>query len=234
MSTEIFKRLGAVAPLATVNTVLYRCPSDTTAVLSGITVANRASAGTFRIAHVDGSIGDLSNADYAYYDTPLDTNSTLEGVLKGQTLGSANTIVVYASSANFSFIVGGIEISGTPLPSYTSVNKPVSTTLTAQECINTLIDNYGQTTTLILTLPVADEGYFFIFSVATVGNDVTLKPASGDQIYLDGVALVVDNIVLLPSPVIGNCVEILSFRTGETTYCWSITSTYGVWIDGGQ
>lgn len=107
-----YKRLGAVAPSATTDTSLYAVPASTAAILDGITVCNRdTSDATFRIAHVDGAIGSVSDEDYIYYDFRITAQSTIEGILKGQCMATTHSILVYASSANLSFTVGGMEIS---------------------------------------------------------------------------------------------------------------------------
>ena len=109
---EVYKRLGAVSPTATTNTALYTVPAATSAILDGITVCNRDSgAHTFRLAHVDGAVGDIANEDYIFYNVSLPANSTLEGLLKGRCMSAGHTILVYVDSANFSFTVGGMEVT---------------------------------------------------------------------------------------------------------------------------
>ena len=233
MSTEIFKRLGAIAPLATTNTALYTCPSDKTAVLDGITVSNRGTCGTFRIAHVDGAVGDIVDGDYVFYEVTLAQYATMESILKGRAMGSSDTIVVYASSANFSFTVGGVEISSSLLPYYSSINKAATVALTATECINTVIDNYGQGAAMTLTLPAAAAGYFFIFTVTTVGYAVYLKAGATDKIYLDGTALDDADKVGVAAPVLGDCIQFMTFRTGAATYDWMASSQVGLFVDSG-
>jgi hypothetical protein len=105
-----YKVLGQVAPSATTNTTLETVPSATQAVVSTITVCNRAAtAATFRIA-VRPAGATLANEHYIAYDSTVAANDTTAFTL-GITLGAADVITVYASSANLSFNAFGSEIS---------------------------------------------------------------------------------------------------------------------------
>jgi hypothetical protein len=105
-----YKVLGQVAPLATTATAIYTVPSATEAVVSSVTVCNRAgSAGTFRLAvRPDGAA--LSNEHYLVYDTSISSNDTII-LTVGLTLDAADVLEVYASSADFSVQAYGSEIS---------------------------------------------------------------------------------------------------------------------------
>lgn len=110
---ETFKRLGAAEPaVADTNYSLYQVPSDTEAVIAGITVVNRTTADiTFRIAHVDGAYTAVSNEDYVYYDYRLAAKSTIEGILKGRCMAASDSILYRASDTEVSFVVSGLEIT---------------------------------------------------------------------------------------------------------------------------
>jgi hypothetical protein len=72
-------------------------------------VCNRSTAATFRISvAIAGAAND--NKQYIYYDTPIPANETLMATV-GISLGAADVIRVYASSANLSFNIFGIEIT---------------------------------------------------------------------------------------------------------------------------
>jgi hypothetical protein len=105
-----YKVLAQSAPSATTNTDVYTVGSGKQAVVSTITVCNRsASAATYRIAiRVAGSA--LSNDEYIVYDTGVPANDTISLTL-GITLGAADVVTVYASSANLSFNLFGTEIA---------------------------------------------------------------------------------------------------------------------------
>ena len=107
MATTL-KVLGQAAPAATTETDLYTVPGSTTAVVSTMTVANRAAtSATFRIStSVAG--GATANKDYVAYDTALSGNETIAFTI-GVTLGATDKLRVYASSANLSFAAYGQE-----------------------------------------------------------------------------------------------------------------------------
>jgi hypothetical protein len=105
-----YKVLGQVAPAATTATTVYTVPSATEAVVSSVTVCNRAgAAGTFRLAvRPDGAA--LANQHYLAYDTAVSANDTII-LTVGLTLDAADVLEVYASSADMSVQAYGSEIS---------------------------------------------------------------------------------------------------------------------------
>ena len=105
-----YKVLAQSAPSATTNTDVYTVGSGKQATVSTITIANRAAtAATYRIAiRVAGSA--LSNEEYIAYDATVPANDTIALTL-GITLGAADVITVYASTANLSFNIFGAEIA---------------------------------------------------------------------------------------------------------------------------
>jgi uncharacterized membrane protein len=104
-----YKVLGQSAPSATTNTDVYTVGSGKSAVVSTITIANRAAtAATYRIAiRVAGSA--LSNEEYITYDSTVNANDTIALTL-GITLAATDVVTVYASTANLSFNLFGSEI----------------------------------------------------------------------------------------------------------------------------
>ena len=105
-----YKVLGQVAPSATTATTLDTVPSATQAVVSTITVCNRAAtAATFRIA-VRPAGATLANEHYIAFDSAIAANSTIALTI-GITLAATDVITVYGSTANLSFNAFGSEIS---------------------------------------------------------------------------------------------------------------------------
>ena len=106
-----YKVLAQSAPLATTDTDLYIAPSGTQTVISSITVANRSGStvGSYRIAVVP-SGETLGNLHYIAFDIAIDAKDSATITL-GITLGSADKLVVRASSGDFSFNVFGVEFS---------------------------------------------------------------------------------------------------------------------------
>lgn len=106
----IYKVLGQSALAATTNTDVYTVPASNSAVISTITVANRAAtATTFRLAIRPAGAG-ISNQHYIAYDVPLAANDTTNLTL-GITLAATDVVTAYAGSANVSVGVFGSQIS---------------------------------------------------------------------------------------------------------------------------
>lgn len=105
-----YKVLGQSNPAATTATTLYTVPSATQAVVSTIVVANLDSAAaTFRIAvRVAGAT--LANSQYVAYNITVGASDSTTITL-GLTLGAADVVTVYASTANVTFSAFGSEIS---------------------------------------------------------------------------------------------------------------------------
>lgn len=106
-----YKVLGRVASSATTMQELYAVPSSTSAVVSTITVCNRATtARTYRIAIKPGTGTTLANEHYVAYDVVIAPNDTAALTL-GITLATGNSVQVYASAADLTFQAFGSEIS---------------------------------------------------------------------------------------------------------------------------
>ena len=105
-----YKVLAQSAPSATTNTDVYTVGSGKQATVSTITIANRAAtSATYRIAiRVAGSA--ISNEEYIAYDAAIPANDTIALTL-GVTLGAADVVTVYASTANLSINLFGAEIA---------------------------------------------------------------------------------------------------------------------------
>jgi len=97
--------LGQSAPAATTNTTVYTVPASTVAVVN-ISVVNRGgSAATVRVALSAGSTpGD---DEWIEYNTSVGSTSVLERT--GIVLDATKNVVVYASSADTSVSVYGLE-----------------------------------------------------------------------------------------------------------------------------
>lgn len=105
-----YRVLGQSAPSATTNTDVYTVGSGKQAIVSTITVANRAAtAATYRIA-IRPAGATIANQHYIAYDVVIAANDTTALTL-GISLTATDVITVYASSADLSFGVFGTEIS---------------------------------------------------------------------------------------------------------------------------
>jgi glucose-6-phosphate dehydrogenase assembly protein OpcA len=105
-----YKVLGQSAPSATTNTDVYTVGAGKSAVVSTITVANRAAtAASYRIA-VRPAGASIANEHYLAFDVVIAANDTTALTI-GVTLAATDVVTVYGSTANFSFSVFGSEIS---------------------------------------------------------------------------------------------------------------------------
>ena len=106
---ETRKVLGQAAPAATTETDLYTVPGSTSAVASSLLICNRSTAATFRVS-VSAAGGATANKDYLAYDHSLAANKSFELTI-GMTLAATDKVRVYASTANLSFNLFGVEIT---------------------------------------------------------------------------------------------------------------------------
>lgn len=107
--TETYKVLGRFAPSDTSENLLYTVPSNTSAIITNITVVNRGgTTGTFSIRSTEGTLG---NNSYLYKSAQISAN-TSEILETGITLAAGGKIYVTGTSS-FTFSVYGIELSET-------------------------------------------------------------------------------------------------------------------------
>ena len=97
--------LGQAAPTATTNTTIYTVPASTVSVVN-ISVVNRGgSAATVRVAL--SATATPSDDEYIEFNTSIASTSVLERT--GVVLNEGKNVVVYASSADTSVSVYGLE-----------------------------------------------------------------------------------------------------------------------------
>jgi ribulose 1,5-bisphosphate synthetase/thiazole synthase len=108
--TTAYKVLGQAAPNATTETGLYTVGAGKTAIISSLTVANRAATvASFRVSISVGG-GATATKDYLYYDVVIPPNDTFIATV-GWCMSATDVMRVYASTANLSFNLCGSEIS---------------------------------------------------------------------------------------------------------------------------
>jgi len=107
---QAYKVLGQIAPSATTATTIYTVPSATEAVVSSVSVCNRAgTAATFRLSvRPDGA--SLANQHYLVYDAGLAANDTIILTI-GVTMDATDVLEAYASSGDLTFHAYGSEIT---------------------------------------------------------------------------------------------------------------------------
>tara|TARA_B100001057_G_C22768806_1_gene918736 strand:- start:800 stop:1120 length:321 start_codon:yes stop_codon:yes gene_type:complete len=100
-------RLGTANVTAATNTSVYTCPADTFTVAT-VSICNRGNqAITVQMAVADSSTPNSS--EYIEYETEVLSHGVLERT--GVVMSAGQILVVYASSANVSAVVMGIETS---------------------------------------------------------------------------------------------------------------------------
>lgn len=105
----VYKILGQSAPAATTNTDLYTVPANTSTICSTLSVCNRFTSTTYRVA-VRPAGATLANSHYIIYDNFIDQYDSVFLTL-GITLSNTDVITVYAGTANLSFSLFGSEIT---------------------------------------------------------------------------------------------------------------------------
>lgn len=107
---ETRKVLSQTALAATTLTDCYTVPALTQAVLSSISICNRAATNTsFRVSIAVAGLADTAK-QYVYYDVVLPANDTFV-LTGGLTLGAADVVRAYAGNASCSVNIYGVEIA---------------------------------------------------------------------------------------------------------------------------
>jgi len=114
-----------------------------------------------------------------------------------------------------------------------TILAPATDVLSAEECTNTIINNYGQSEAATLTLPAAAADLAFMVVIGGTGFALHVKAGVSDKIYLDGTALDDADKVSLTTPTLGNCAAFYTFQTGASAYDWYCNTISGLWVDGG-
>ena len=103
-----YKVLGQSAPSATTNTDVYTVGAGKQAIVSTITVANRAAtSATYRIA-IRPAGATLANQHYIAYGVPLAAGAVFS-IQGGITLGNTDVITVYSTTGNTAFQAYGSD-----------------------------------------------------------------------------------------------------------------------------
>jgi hypothetical protein len=100
--------LGQAALSATTDTTVYTVPSSTLAIVN-INVLNRSSSTAANVRVALASTATPQNSEYIEYDASIPSNGVLER--SGIAMNAGERVVVYASTANCSVNVYGLEQS---------------------------------------------------------------------------------------------------------------------------
>jgi len=88
-------------------TTIASGPSSGYAQALTVSICNRGAAGTIRLAVVNSGTTTPASTDWLEYDSNINANSVLERT--GIILNNGQTLVAYASTANFSVITYGLD-----------------------------------------------------------------------------------------------------------------------------
>ena len=106
--SDIIKVLGQLDAAATTQETLYTVPDLTQTTVSSFLACNRTgSAITFRL-RINIADADDDDKQFLYYGKSVAANTTFTAVI-GMCLGQADVMKTYASSANMSFTLFGVE-----------------------------------------------------------------------------------------------------------------------------
>lgn len=165
-------------------------------------------------------------------ETEIDASSELLAIMDDETGTGA-------------LVFGTAPTIATPIMTIDEIAKSADTVaLTAAECSNTLITNYGwdgaddQTFTLPSIATYAGTAAYkfkFFVAVATAGGDTYFDTADGTtQIYLDGVSVGDGERIWLDDPAIASSISCHSVSFDGSTGDWICDSINGAWADKGS
>jgi len=110
--------------------------------------------------------------------------------------------------------------------------EPTTCTLSALELEGNIVNNYGQTDHAIYWLPVASAGQKvdIVCGSAVVGKNLYIVPVTAtEKVYLNGTEGTAGEGVAC-TPVCGNRLEIISFKTAANAWDWLAVTEVGTWL----
>lgn len=143
----------------------------------------------------------------------------------------ADNLVLTASGATADV---GWEVIPVPttLGAIEIVDGSATVDLSAANCKQTMVTNYGQGSGIVtLTLPAAVAGLAFTAIVETAPGAFAwwIKPYASGYIYLDGLLLTIDYKVGISTPLVGNVAQFFTFRFGASEWRWYCSTISGLW-----
>ena len=177
---------------------------------------------------------DYASASHDHDDVVLKSVGTTKGDIIAFT-ASATPARVGVGTDTYLLVA---DSSATPGVKWTNritslikeVVKTSTGNLSTAEVSGTIINNYGQSTNITLTLPTAAEGMSFMVVLGTtVAKYFRIKANTNDKIYLDGTAGTDNYYVGIASAEIGAMISFVTFQTGASSYDWVATTISGTW-----
>lgn len=116
--------------------------------------------------------------------------------------------------------------TGTALAEYV----PASGSLASTYCTNYILNNYGQSGNVTLTLPAAAVGMNFIFIAgSTAAFYYRFDPAGTNSIFMDGITTGNGKYLGLSTVTKGDAIQFIAFKTGASAYDWMAVPIIGAW-----
>jgi hypothetical protein len=121
--------------------------------------------------------------------------------------------------------------SGEPI-TFNEIIISSTDTLSAPEMTGAkLINNFGQTDDVVLTLePAAESLTFTVILGTTVAKYFHIYPDAGDKIYIDGTADSDGHYIGIASAVSGAALQFKAFQTGAAAWDWYVSVISGLWL----
>ena len=110
-----------------------------------------------------------------------------------------------------------------------------SATISSPQSYDGVINNYGQTADVTLTLLACLKGMNFVIRLSTTVNKFFyIDPAASEVITLDGVALTGGFRVGVTSAAVNQEIHFNAVQTGAATWAWDAKMVLGPWINVGS
>ncbi len=157
------------------------------------------------------------DADLATFSLPA--NVTISDFIKA---------LLDDATASDARVTLGVSAGNTPL----EYIEPATCTLTALELEGNIVNNYGQTDNAIYWLPVASGGQKvdIVCGSAVVGKNLYIVPVTAtEKVYLNGTEGDAGEGIAC-TPVCGNRLEIISFKTAANAWDWLVVTEVGTWL----
>lgn len=139
--------------------------------------------------------------------------------------GAINGILKANGAGTISAAVNGVDYNTGLITEITVTDGLV---LTALQCSNTTLNNYGEAANVTGTLPTASEGLNFIASISTQHNSAfKLQRAGANTIIVDGVAA--KTYITSTNQEVGSSIACRAIKTGAAAWTWVCTSILGTW-----
>jgi len=167
-----------------------------------------------------------------------ETSASIEDIMTG-----ADAVTTVGDTDTVSIVVGGVlkKITGANAKSEFGggggiTNTTVATSSTLTITGNTIVDNTGQSASMITTMPACpSEPAFVQFFVTQAAQIWYIKPATGSNFWLSGTELA-DNHAILnngAASIFQDSILFESKKDAAGNWYWCVYIIQGTWTDGG-